>query len=101
MCWDYVYEEEHFDVNGYCSVGAISNGKNFLFFTVNCDEANGKEICRLYSSITFSAESLECQYYWTAENDNRLFECLNNLIDGNYCGQDSPVRKLLFTDSEE
>lgn len=101
MCWDYVYEEEHFDINGYCSVGAISNGENCLFFTVSCDEQNGQEICRLYSSISFSAESLECQYHWTAENDSRLFNCLNSLDGEAYCGESSPVRKIRFAESED
>lgn len=100
MRWDYVYEEEHFDVNGYCSAGVISNGQNYLFFTVGCDELNGQEICRIYSSISFSEDSLECQYCWTAENDSRLFECLNNLGKNAYCGEASPIRKINFTEKE-
>lgn len=101
MCWDYVYEEEHFDVNGYCSAGAISNGCNYLFFTVSCDEQNGKEICRIYSSISFSEDSLECMYWWTAENDSLLFECLNNLGERAYCGEESPVRRIRFAELEK
>lgn len=96
MCWDYVYEEEHFDVNGYCCVGAISNGKSFLFYTVGCDEVGSKETCRIYSSITFDEASLECVYEWTAENDSLLFECLNGVTDNNYHGEFSPIRKLTF-----
>lgn len=98
MCWDYVYEEEHFDGNGYCRVGAFSNGENFLFFTVNCEGPNGKEICRVYSSIAFSSESLECQYDWCEDNDTILFECLNKIVDGNFCGDGSPVRLIRFNE---
>ena len=97
MNWDFVYEEEHFDVNGYCCAGIISNGKRFLFFTIGCDEPDAKEICRVYSSITFCQESLECQYEWLAENDELLVDCLNNLKEEEpYHGKNSPLRKLAF-----
>lgn len=96
MCWGYVYEEEHFNVYGHYSVGAFSDGKNFLFFTVSRDEPDGGGVCRVYSSISFCEDSLECQYDWCAENDAILFECLDNIDDGNFCGDGSPVRTIRF-----
>ena len=102
MKWDFVFEEEHFDVNGYCCAGIISDGKRFLFFTVGCDESGALETCRVYSSITFCQESLECQYAWFAENDEILIDSLNSLKEGEpYHGKSSPIRKLTFIPSQE
>lgn len=96
MRWDYVYEEEHFDVNGYCSSGVISNGSKFLFFTIGCDTPLQREKCRIYSSITFDEASLVCQYDWTAENDAILFNCLNSLDTESHNEENSPIRSLKF-----
>lgn len=102
MKWDFVYEEEHFDVNGYCCAGIVSNGKRFLFFTVGCDKPGGVETCRVYSSISFCQESLECQYAWFAENDEILLDCLNGMKDGEpYHGEYCLIRKLAFIPSQE
>lgn len=102
MRWDFVYEEEHYDLNGYCSAGVLSDGERFLFFTVSSDEPGLAGICRIYSSISFCSESLECQYPWTAENDEMLINCLNRVKeDEPFCGEDGPIRRLQFiTDSE-
>lgn len=101
MRWDFVYEEEHFDINGYCCAGILTNGKNYLFFTVSCDEPSAAETCRIYSSISFCQESLECQYIWTAENDELLLECLNSLEYGkSFLGKDSPLRAIHFISSK-
>lgn len=97
MKWNFVYEEEHPDTNGYCSAGIISNGKNFLFFTICADDPDTQEVCRIYNSIDFSEESLECQYPWTAENDEILLNCLNGLQEQNsFCGDDGPLKTLHF-----
>ena len=101
MCWEYVYEEEHFDVNGYCSAGVISNGKDYLFFTVSCDEVGGMEICRIYSSISFAEESKLCQYDWLAENDSSLFEHLNTFANKKIDEALKTLRQLHFVNSSD
>lgn len=102
MKWDFVYEEKLPDVNGYCSRGVIANGKRCLFFSVSHNESDGMETCRVYSSITFSQESLECQYLWSAENDEMLIDCLNGLKEGEpYCGASSPIKDLHFFSDRE
>lgn len=102
MRWDFVYEEEHFDVNGYCCAGILTDGKGYLFFTVSCDIPGGMEICRIYSSIAFSPESLECQYLWTAENDELLLNCLNNLGESEpYSGENGPLRKIDYVSPDD
>ena len=79
MRWDYVYEEELFDTNGYCSVGIFSNGISYLFFTVSSPTIGEPEECYVYNSISFTDECLLCKYDWSAENDELLFEALNSL----------------------
>ncbi len=96
MCWNYIYEEERFDGNGCCCAGVISNGKNCLFFTVSRDEPDSKEICRVYNSIFFAPETLECQYVRCEQNDMILFNCLNSAGQLNYCGENSPLKNLGF-----
>ena len=81
MRWDYVYEEEHFDINGYCSVGIFSNGIRYLFFTVSSPAIGEPEECSVYSSMSFAEECLLCKYDWSAENDEVLFCALNSLSD--------------------
>lgn len=96
--WDFVYEEEHYDIYGYCSTGVISNGKQFLFYIIGCDDPRTVEICRVYSSISFAAESLLCQYEWTAANDDILLNCLNNLREQDtIVGENSPIKNLQFS----
>ena len=100
MSWDFVYEEEHFDVNGYCCAGILSDGKHFLFFTVCSDYPGGVETCRIYDSISLCEESLICEYDWIPENDSILLECLNGLSNGeNYCGESCPLKTLHFVQS--
>lgn len=96
MGWDYVYEEEHFDFNGYCSAGVISNGSEYLFFAVCCDIPGGPEICRIYDSITFSDESKLCQYEWTAENDSLLFDYLNSVDNKKISEAKTMLRSIPF-----
>lgn len=91
--WEYIHQEEIFDTNGRCLVGAISNGVDCLFFAVSCDEPDGPEICRVFSSMTACDESMECSFEWTEENDKRLFDCLAECRD-NFCGDGSPIRTL-------
>ena len=97
--WNFVYEEEMPDTNGYCCAGIINEGTSFLFFTVGCDDGSQKETCRVYSSITFSEASLECEYEWTAENDALLLDCLNSLDGDDYWGEDSPIHRIEFKKS--
>lgn len=91
MNWDFVYEEEYPDTNGYNCAGIISNGNEFLFFTVGCDTPSAKETCRVYNSIEFAEGSLLCQYDWTADNDSILLNCLN---EENY--NEENIRNLKF-----
>ena len=96
MCWDYIYEEECCDAKGCCCAGVISNGKNCLFFTVCRDMPGTKEICRVYNSISFAPETLECQYERSGQNDRILLNCLNSTGEMNYCGENSRIRSLHF-----
>ena len=102
MKWDFVYLEEHFDVNGYCSAVIISDGKRFLFFTIGCDFPGAVETCRIYSSITFCEESLECHYDWLADNDEKLLCYLNSLGEEEpYYGESSSLRKIVYISAKE
>ena len=101
MRWSFVYEEEFYDVNGYCCAGILTNGRDYLFFAVSSDAPGAIETCRIYSSITFCPESLECQYPWTEINDNLLLESLNAIKESEpYYGEDSPIRRVKFNPSE-
>ncbi len=97
--WDYIHQEEIFDTNGRCLIGAISDGANCLFFAVSCDEPEGPEICRIFSSMTCCEESVECTFEWTVENDQRLLDCLAACGD-DFCGEGSPIRTL-FNDERQ
>lgn len=100
MRWDFVYQEEHYDVNGYCCAGIISDGSRYLFFTIGCDEPNTIEICRVYSSLSFCEESLECQYEWSAENDEMFLNHLNTIKDDQpYYGEGSGLKDIDFISS--
>lgn len=100
MHWDYIYEEELFDGEGCWLAGVISNGRNFLFFTIGCDGPGAKKICRVYNSILFSPETLECKYEWCERNDRTLFDCLNASDEQNFCGEDGRLRNLSFISHE-
>lgn len=97
MNWQFVYEEEHFDANGYCSAGILSNGSHFLFFNVSSDSPSDFEKCRIYDSISFCEESLMCEFDWIAENESLVLSCLNGLSDEmDYCGEFCPLKTLSF-----
>ncbi len=93
MKWKFVYDE---GLTQDALFGILSNGKSFLFFSQEHDCGDKPGICRIYSSISFSEETIECEYTATVENDSILLECLNALEDDDYCGEDSPIRVLKF-----
>lgn len=96
--WQIAYEEEQFSrITGTAFFrGVISNGKDFLFFKTD-GSSDEDSTCHVYNSIVMSGDSEECSYPWTAENDQRLLDCLNSLDDTrHFCGECSPLRTLRF-----
>ncbi len=93
MKWSFVYDE---GLTQDTSFGILSNGKNFLFFSQGCDFDDAPGICRIYNSISFSEDTIECEYRATAENDAILLDCLNGAANDDYCGEGSPIRVLKF-----
>lgn len=95
--WDFFYEEEIFDTNGYNAVGIITdNNGHYLFYHTLTDD-DGDVYCHIYNSMLLTEETLETSYKWTSENDELLIDTLNNSCDAtNYCGEGSPIRDIQF-----
>lgn len=97
--WDFKYEEEVFDDWGYNCAGVLTNGKDFLFFHIIPDKPDGKLYCHIYNSIWMMSESEECCYLWTAENDERMINTLNETDDFGDIGK--ILSKIEFSTEEE
>ncbi len=95
MKWEFVYDE---GLTQDALFGILSNGKSFLFFSQEYDSGERPGMCRIYSSISFSEDTIECEYPATVENDSILLGSLNELGDDNYCGEGSPIRVLKFNE---
>ena len=93
--WDFRYDEEFPARKDIQFAGVLTDGSRFLFWSVTPPERGN--MCRIHNSISLSDDSVECEYPWTAENDETLLGFLNGLADGEpYCGDDSGIFCLPF-----
>lgn len=104
--WDFIYEKEVPDI-ATNQIGILSDGANFLFFHVwKINEEDPIETCQVFNSMDLMDDSMECQYPWTAENDEILLDALNKadrdpFVTGSYCGEAGVLRALKFKPFEK
>lgn len=98
--WESVYEEEFPDSNGTNKIGIIQNKNNpkqVLFFQVYAEDKDDIEFCHILTSITLDPATQVCEYPWTAENEEMLFNCLNNtVVWEEYAETNGPLTKIPF-----
>lgn len=102
--WDFIYDEERYTPDGKLFwAGLLTNGEDYLFWKTDPTEnSDDPTLCHIYNSILMTDDSVEMEYLWCSENDERVVNCLNSLDDPkDFCGDDSPLLGIVFVEDEE
>ncbi len=102
--WDFIYDEERYTPDGRLFwAGLLTNGEDYLYWKTDPTEYSDEPTtCHIYNSILMTDDSEEVAYIWTAENDELVVNCLNNLEDPmRFSGDDSALLELEFLPFEQ
>lgn len=80
--WKFIYEEESHLPSACVAFAVITNGSDTLFLHIVPDE-EGREICRIYSSLVCMIEQdeEEASFQWTPENERKMLSALDSVKD--------------------